>query len=295
MPTHAPRARPRRAQPAREPAGPQLGSLTPHLFLPTDERPVRAKQRMLVAETVVQPHHHPWPQLTFSTTGLVRMGTQSGTYIVPPTRAVWVPAGVEHSVTVMEDAELRTVYLQLDDAAWAPCWRQCLVLEVSELLRALALALDTTPDGAPWLDAAAREALRRREALVWPLLCDELQRAPQVRMGVPLPHAEHGDKRLRALCEAVLQAPARRATLADWAREAGASERTMARLFRDELGTSWQQWRQQALLAHALPLLARGAPVGHVAAVSGYASDSAFTAMFRAALGRSPRHFQNKA
>jgi AraC-like DNA-binding protein len=247
---------------------------------------------VLAAETVVQPHHHPWPQLTFSTTGLIRMGTQSGTYIVPPSRAVWVPAGVEHSITVVEDAELRTVYLRIADDAWAPCWQQCLVLEMSELLRALALALDTTPDGArPSTD----NALRQREALLWPLLCDELQRAPQVRMGVPLPHAEHGDKRLRALCEAVLQAPARRATLADWAREAGASERTMARLFRDELGTSWQQWRQQALLAHALPLLARGMPVGHVAAVSGYASDSAFTAMFRAALGRSPRHFQNKA
>jgi AraC-like DNA-binding protein len=68
----------------------------------------------------------------------------------------------------------------------------------------------------------------------------------------------------------------------------------MARLFRDELGTGYQQWRQQAILAHALPMLARGAPVSHVAAASGYASDSAFTAMFKAAMGQPPSAFQRK-
>jgi AraC-like DNA-binding protein len=84
---------------------------------------------------------------------------------------------------------------------------------------------------------------------------------------------------------------AERATLAEWAADTGASERTVARLFRDELGLSYQQWRQQAILAHALPLLTRGQPVSTVAAASGYASDSAFTAMFKAAMGQSPSHF----
>ena len=83
-------------------------------------------------------------------------------------------------------------------------------------------------------------------------------------------------------------------TLADWARDIGASERTVARLFREALGMSYQQWRQQAILAHALPLLARGAPVSQVAAASGYASDSAFTAMFKAAMGQPPSQFQGK-
>jgi AraC-like DNA-binding protein len=52
------------------------------------------------------------------------------------------------------------------------------------------------------------------------------------------------------------------------------------------------QWRQQAVLAHALPLLARGTPVGQVAVACGYASDSAFAAMFKAAIGQSPSAFQ---
>jgi AraC-like DNA-binding protein len=109
---------------------------------------------------------------------------------------------------------------------------------------------------------------------------------------VPLPHPVTGDKRLRALCESVLRAPGARATLAEWAKDTGASERTVARLFREQLGVSYQQWRQQVVLAHALPMLARGAPVSLVAAASGYASDSAFTAMFKAAMGQPPSAFQ---
>ena len=66
----------------------------------------------------------------------------------------------------------------------------------------------------------------------------------------------------------------------------------MARLFQSELGTGYQQWRQQAVLAHALPMLARGMPVGQVAAATGYASESAFSAMFKAAMGQPPSEFR---
>jgi AraC-like DNA-binding protein len=144
----------------------------------------------------------------------------------------------------------------------------------------------------PALDEAG--LARERERLLTALLLDELRGAAMQPLGVPLPPAHTGDKRLRALCEAVLRAPAQRATLAQWAADVGASERTMARLFREQLGTSYQQWRQQAVLAHALPLLARGLPVGRVAAASGYASESAFTAMFKAAMGQPPSRFQGR-
>jgi len=134
-----------------------------------------------------------------------------------------------------------------------------------------------------------------REAMLAALVLEELTHADVQAMGVPLPHPQTGDKRLRALCEAVLRAPSERARLGEWAADIGASERTVARLFRDELGLSYQQWRQQAILAHALPLLARGTPVSQVAAASGYASDSAFSAMFKGAMGQPPSHFQNRA
>ena len=133
-----------------------------------------------------------------------------------------------------------------------------------------------------------------REDAVMALALDEIQHADTQALGVPMPHPVLGDKRLRALCEAVLRDPAEKNQLREWVAEVGASERTVARLFRDELGTSYQQWRTQAVLAHALPQLARGVPIAQVAAASGYASDSAFSAMFKQAMGKAPSYFQSK-
>ena len=152
-----------------------VASLTPHLYAPDAVRPLRAKEHFLSADTLVELHEHPWPQLTFSTRGVIRLSTQDGSYIVPPSRALWVPANMPHSITLIEDAELRTVYLH----AWiAPSWEKCEVLEISPLLRALMLALDTTPDGLPPADVHAPQ----RERMIAPLLVDELERATQIRI-----------------------------------------------------------------------------------------------------------------
>jgi AraC-like DNA-binding protein len=254
-------------------------------FQPSRSRPVRVRSRNLPADAHFEPHRHAWAQLAYCATGILQVsaaapGSATGevTYIVPPSRAVWIAPQALHSVHVLEEAQFRTLYMAASAAP--PQWEGCRVLMVSPLLRELISALDV-----PGL-------ARAREDLLASLVLDELRGAATQALGVPLPPAQTGDKRLRALCEAVLRAPAERATLAQWAADVGASERTMARLFRDQLGTSYQQWRQQAVLAHALPLLARGLPVSHVAAASGYASESAFTAMFKAAMGQPPSRMQ---
>lgn len=259
-------------------------------FTPSRQRPVRVRARAMPVDTHFKPHSHAWAQLAYCATGVVQVTAEQGdkaggeiTYIVPPSRAVWIAPGARHHVTVLEAAELRTLYI---DASVTPeGWEGCRVMVVSPLLRESIHALDA-PAGRP-LTAA-------REQLLSSLVLDEITHADTQALGVPLPHPQTGDKRLRALCEAVLGAPSERATLAEWAAGIGASERTVARLFRDELGLSYHQWRQQAILAHALPLLARGTPVSLVAAASGYASDSAFSAMFKSAMGQTPGHFQNK-
>lgn len=257
-------------------------------FRPSRARPVRVRSRNMQADTHFEPHRHPWAQVAYCASGILQVSAAAGdgaagdvTYIVPPSRAVWIAPGALHYVHVLEAAQFRTLYL--DASATPEGWSGCRVLVVSSLLRELVSALD------------AQELTRPREALLTELVLDELRGADTHELGVPLPPAERGDKRLRALCEAVLHAPAERSTLAQWAASVGASERTVARLFREQLGTSYQQWRQQVVLAHALPMLARGVPVSHVAAASGYASDSAFTAMFKAALGQPPGRFQPRA
>jgi len=257
-------------------------------YQPSRSRPVRVRSRTLPMDAHFEPHQHAWAQVAYCAHGVLQVsvdqpGSSSGqvTYIVPPSRAVWIAPQAVHSVRVLEAAQFRTLYV---DASTVPAgWEGCRVLVVSPLLRELVPALDVP------------QLARERESMLTALLLDELRAADTQALGVPLPPSGNGDKRLRALCDAVLRAPSERATLAQWAADVGASERTMARLFREELGTTYQQWRQQVVLAHALPLLARGVPVGQVALASGYASESAFTAMFKGAMGQPPRLFQPRA
>ncbi len=275
-------------------------SLTPvgdtDAFRPSADRPVRVRARALPADTHFEPHHHGWAQLAYCASGVLQVtAAQSAdnhdtvSYIVPFSRAVWIAPGVRHSVNALEDAAFCTLYIHADVVPVG--WQTCRMLVVSTLLRELVRALDEVGGelaGSP-VDPAKAAA---RESLIAALVLSELAQAPMQQLGVPLPHPQTGDNRLRMLCEAVMQAPARCATLAEWARDVGASERTIARLFRSELDTSFQHWRQQVVLARALPMLARGAPVAQVSAASGYTSDSAFSAMFRSAMGQAPSAFR---
>lgn len=265
-------------------------ALTPMRFddsaqrAPSPARPVRSRARALAMDAHIAPHCHAWSQFTYCASGLMQVTvTQGGmptTFIVPPSRALWIPPFVDHTVVVLESAELRTV--DLDPGVTPAGWADCRVLMVSKLLRELIHALEDSVPGP-------------RDDALMALTDDEISRATTHALGVPMPHPEHGDKRLRTLCEAVLRDPAEKAQLCEWVTQVGASERTVARLFRQELGTSYQQWRLQAVLAHALPQLARGLPISQVAAASGYASDSAFSAMFKQAMGKAPSHFQGKS
>lgn len=262
-------------------------------YCPTPAHPVRCRARQVDSDDQFEPHHHAWGQLAYCARGLLQVtvvhtnaadehSPQETTTIVPPSRAVWIPPMARHAVTIVESAQLLTLYI---DASAVPAhWTRSRVLVVSPLLRELVHALNRPlrPSG----DA---------ERALHTLLFDEMEHAATQPLGVPMPSATGGDRRLRNLCEAVMQAPAQHATLAAWATHGGASERTLARLFRDELGTSFQRWRQQVVLAHALPMLARGVSVGRVAEASGYASESAFSAMFKSAMGLPPTRLREQA
>jgi AraC-like DNA-binding protein len=269
-----------------------LAPLDPQGYAPTPDRPVRAKARHLAPDTEIQPHSHPWAQVAISISGVARITAGHSTYLVPAWRAVWIPPAIEHAVAVVEAAELRTLYVHQEAHAPGPgvrreqrdAWKVCRVLEVSPLLREVVLQMDIE------MDSSARRPgpeLLARERRLGELALDELRRAAPLRLGIDLPV----DKRLRALCEAVIAEPTRHATLDGWAAESGASARTVARLFRQELGSSFGPWRQQVLLARALTLAARGLPMAVIAADLGYASASAFTAMVRRSVGAPPGRF----
>ncbi len=239
-------------------------------------RPVAAMAKPFAAGHHIAPHDHPRAQLLYAVSGVMRVITPEGAFVVPPLRAVWLPAGMRHEVRMASAVAMRTLYVAPDADPALPS--DCRVVDVSPLLRELILEAITEPVE---YDTAGRAGL------IMQLILSELRHLPAVPLGLPMP----ADPRLARLCNALLDDPGSRLGLEDWSARSGASPRTMARLFQQETGLSFRRWRERARLADAVARLAGGAPVAQVAAALGYDSASAFTAMFRRSLGVAPQRY----
>jgi len=218
----------------------------------------------------VLPHTHPWSQLIHAISGVMRVSTSQGTWILPPHRALWVPPGVQHGLRMVGAVKMRTLYITPE--ASLPPQAVCKIVMVSGLLRELILA-------------AIAGGTEERIAHVQALVLDELRHLDAQPLHLPLPR----EGRLKKICDALLADPGRGESLEDWADLVGVSSRTLARLFQKDLGMRFVDWRQQARLAEALSRLASGVPVSSVAHALGYDSPAAFSAMFRRTLGSAPR------
>ncbi len=131
------------------------------------------------------------------------------------------------------------------------------------------------------------EGSQRRMASV---LLDQIATTSERPLRLPIPV----DERAARIARSLLATPADSRTLDVMAAGSGASARTIARLFAEQAGMSFGQWRTQARLAHALTRLAEGVPVQLVAAEVGYERPSAFIAMFKRELGATPgRYFDD--
>ena len=224
----------------------------------------------------VKPHSHERAQLLYATAGLMRVTTDLGVWILPPRRALFIPPGVMHFWASMSKVTMRTVYIEA--AAAAQYGNTCRLIEVSPLLRQLILALLEEPIEYPLPGRGEHLAM---------LILSELAAAETVPISIPWPQ----DRRLLAVCEAIVADPGSTRTIEDHAADVGASARTLIRLFPKETGLHYRQWVQQVHLAEAFGRLAQGHSVGQIAAALGYASPSAFSAMFRRILGKTPQHY----
>jgi AraC-like DNA-binding protein len=221
-------------------------------------------------------HYHDVPQLVYPSSGLLAISTALGTWIVPPQRAVWIPVRVAHAHQARGPTQLRTLAfpasvdpLGLDNPA---------VLTVSGLLREIIVELTSPAD--PAYTARQRADLER-------VALAQVRRVDQLPVLLPA----LADDRLRAIAEFFRQDPADGRTLAEFGAAAGASERTLSRLFRQEAGMSFPQWRTQFRLLHALALLAHGTSVTSTALACGWSNPSAFIEAFHHAFGTTPGRF----
>ena len=245
------------------------------LALPQDrvDRPLAAFARDYSDRDDTGRHAHERAQLLYATAGVMRIATDEAAFIVPPGRALWVPAGLPHAVAMQGEVAMRALFVREDAARAGP--PATTVLVVSPLLRELILAACAEP--LEWDEAG-------RGGHLAALILDEIARARTLPLGVPAPR----DPRLVRLAAALHADPAASLTLEDWAARSGASARTLRRLFRAETGMGFARWRQMLRLAEAAALLAEGMPPARAAARVGYASAPAFGAAFRSAFGITP-------
>jgi AraC-like DNA-binding protein len=215
-------------------------------------------------------HQHAWGQLAYAISGVMHIETPSALWITPPTRAVWIPPGRPHEITMQGATAMRTLYISPAYAERLPDDEA--VFEVAPLLRELILHILKIGMLGPGEPAHERLA---------GVVIDLLLVAGRQDLALPLPR----DRRARAMAERLQAEPAASASLEALARQAGASLRTLQRLFPQETGLTLEAWRQKARLAAAVALLSTGAPVALAAADCGYESPSAFISAFK-------RHFR---
>jgi len=223
-------------------------------------------------------HYHDVQQLVYPSSGVLAISAAGGTWVVPPQRAMWIPAGVPHAHRAHGPTQMRTLAFAAGAGADPELPAGPAVLAVSPLLREVIVAL-TAGDDPPYT-ARQRENMER-------VALDQLRRVGQLPVRLP----ELRDDRLRAIVAFLRANPADERTLAELGLAAGASERTLSRLFRQQAGMSFPQWRTQFRLLHALVLLADGTPVTTTALACGWSNPSSFIEAFRRAFGATPGRF----
>ncbi|MEK6592709.1 MAG: helix-turn-helix transcriptional regulator [Pseudomonadota bacterium] len=224
----------------------------------------------------IKPHWHARAQFVFAVEGTMRVRTSRRVWIVPTSRALWVPAHTVHEIQMYSTVKMHSLYV--NDAAGAGMPSSCVVLSVTPLLRELIVRAAALPAS---YDQAGDDGLLMR------LLMAEIRRLSPCALDLPLP--ESAD--LTRLCERILADFATRRPCGLDASDMRTSTRTLYRRFLRETGITFARWKQQARLLESIRRLAQGVPVTAVAIDLGYESPSAFSTMFRRALGIAPRAF----
>lgn len=225
-------------------------------------------------------HTHPWAQLVYAASGVMQVSTPDAAWLVPPTRAIWVPGGVPHAIRMRGAVAMRTLYFTPaePDARLAVCR----AMEVQPLLRELILHIVRL--GMLDLEDAAQERMAG-------LLLDLLAEGETAPLSLPLP----ADPRARGAAERLLREPSSAAPLAEIAKGSGASLRTLQRLFAKDTGLSLEAWRARLRMQQAVVSLSAAQPVTQAALDAGYQSASAFIAAFRREFGVTPGRYRARA
>jgi AraC-like DNA-binding protein len=223
-------------------------------------------------------HTHRDHQLAWAPSGVLTVVVDAATWVLPPTRALWIPAELPHETLASSgQATMRSLYLRPD---LCPInWPEPRPVVASPLIAELITYLESSS-----FDSERRERVEE-------LLIDLLEPVAQATIEVRLP----AETRAREVAQALADNPADKRTLGEWGRWVGASERTLARAWLADTGLPFGRWRTLARLQAALPALAADEPVSVIARRVGYETTSGFVAAFRRETGTTPSAYFHDA
>ncbi len=240
-------------------------------------QPVVTYERELVAGEVLPLHYHRRAQLIYASMGVMTVRTLSASYVIPPQRAVWMPAGQHHLIEAKSAVSMRTLFIEPEYCQGLP--EETCVLQVSPLLRELILT--AVVYGSDYQADTPQARLMQ-------VILDQIALQPVASLSLPIPT----DQRVLTITQTLLQQPDNTWDLDQWAHKVGSSKRTLNRLFNAQTGMPFKDWRQQRRLLHAIELLATGESITNIALELGYDNTSAFIAMFKRSLGTTPARYQ---
>ena len=217
-----------------------------------------------------------WGKLVYVAAGVLRVRSGARVWIVPPARAAWVPPHAAHEICAHGALEIRTLCVSPRLSALLPT--ELHGVDPGPLLSAIVEQVTATGG----LDGA-----HARQRRLLGVLLDELRAAARLPWCLEMP----SDRRARLVAERLWRNPADPAALGSFAHAAGASTRTLQRLFRDETGLRFSEWRRRLRMLHAAERLGAGETVTAAGKRAGYATSSAFIAAFRKQLGCTPLRF----
>ena len=224
----------------------------------------------------VEPHSHRQHQLIYAVRGVMVVQAEIGRWVVPPTRGIWMAAGMTHEIQCIEEVHMRSLLVAPDASTKLPDATR--TVGISPLLRELIRAA---------VDVRQPYVTGTRDGRVMRLILDELRELPVLPLHLQMP----ADPRLLRICARLQERLNDPSTLTDWAQRLAVDVKTIQRLFVKETGMTFGQWRQQARLLRALELLATGEKVIDIALALGYESPGAFATMFRKQFGQTPSQF----
>lgn len=226
----------------------------------------------------IEMHAHSWSQLVYASEGVIAVESGNACWVVPPGRAIWVPAGQSHSIKMYGRVFLQTVYFE--SRAESTISLPCTAYEVTSLLRELIVFVCSqgviNSDTDEHVNLIAFLTFQVAKLRPFPLM-------------VPMP----SDQRAKRLASRLIDNPGIAQSLADLCEECGTSLRTMQRVFSQEVGLPLSRWRNQVLMVHAIQLLASDRTITQVSLELGFESVSAFIFSFRKYFGMSPGQYRS--